>query len=111
MPTVRDAVDLFVCCHRQGDPSCTYLETLACGVPIVGYGNEAFEGLMRHCPAGESVPMNDWTAMASVIEKLARDPRRFAKMARIGLAFAREHTFEHEFKRRIEHMAQLLTSD
>ncbi|MBT9551379.1 MAG: glycosyltransferase [Hydrogenophaga sp.] len=111
MPTVRDAVDLFVCCHRQGDPSCTYLETLACGVPIVGYGNEAFEGLMRRCPAGESVPMNDWSSMAAVIEKLALDPRRFAEMARIGLAFAREHTFEHEFKRRIEHMAQLLASD
>lgn len=111
MPTVRDAVDLFVCCHRQGDPSCTYLETLACGVPIVGYGNEAFEGLMRRCPAGESVPMNDWSAMAEVIEKLARDPQRLAEMARLGLAFAREHTFEHEFKRRIEHMAQLLVSD
>lgn len=111
MPTVRDAVDLFVCCHRQGDPSCTYLETLACGVPIVGYGNEAFEGLMRRCPAGESVPMNNPSAMAAAIEKLASEPRRLAAMAQLGLAFAREHTFEHEFKRRIEHMAQLLLRD
>ena len=108
MPKVRDEVDLFVCCHRQGDPSCTYLETLACGVPIVGYGNEAFEGLMRRCPAGESVPMNDWSAMAAAIEPLAREPRRLAEMAELGLAFAREHTFEREFQRRMEHMAQLL---
>lgn len=111
MSTVRDSVDLFVCCHRQGDPSCTYLETLACGVPIVGYDNEAFEGLMRRCPAGESVPMDDWSAMAAAIERLAAEPRRVAEMAACGLAFAREHTFEHEFKRRIEHMAQLLSSD
>lgn len=108
MPTVRDAVDVFVCCHRQGDPSCTYLETMACGVPIVGYANEAFEGLMQRCPAGESVPMNDWSAMAAAIERLAREPRRLTDMAECGLAFAREHTFEREFQRRIEHMAQLL---
>lgn len=109
MPRVRDAVDLFVCCHRQGDPSCTYLETLACGVPIVGYGNEAFEGLMRLCPAGESVPMNNWSLMAAAIEQLANEPERLVGMAHIGLAFAREHTFEHEFKRRIDQMAQLLS--
>lgn len=111
MSTVRDSVDLFVCCHRQGDPSCTYLETLACGVPIVGYGNEAFEGLMRRCPAGESVPMDDWDAMAAAIERLATEPLRVAEMARRGLAFAREHTFEHEFRRRIEHMAQLVSCE
>jgi len=108
MPAVREGVDLFVCCHRQGDPSCTYLETLACGVPIVGYDNEAFAGLMQRCPAGESVAMNDWTALAGVIERLAGEPRRLAEMAQLGLVFAREHTFEREFKRRIEHMAQLL---
>src|SRR6185295_6181346 len=41
LPFVKTQADLFVCCHRQGDPSCTYHETLSCGVPIVGYGNEA----------------------------------------------------------------------
>ena len=111
MPKVRDAVDLFVCCHRQGDPSCTYLETLACGVPIVGYGNEAFEGLMHLCPAGESVAINDWPALAAVIAKLAREPRRLSEMAQLGLTFARGHTFENEFKRRIEQMAQLVSCD
>lgn len=44
VPFVARSVDLFVCCHRQGDPSCTYLETFACGVPIAGYANEAFAG-------------------------------------------------------------------
>lgn len=110
VPTMRDAVDLFVCCHRQGDPSCTYIETLACGVPVVGYGNEAFEGLLKRCPAGESVSMNDWFALAALIERLANEPKRLAEMAQTGLAFAREHTFELEFKRRIEHMANLVTN-
>lgn len=110
MPMVRDEVDLFVCCHRQGDPSCTYLETMACGVPIVGYANEAFEGLMQRCPAGVSVPMNDSAAMAAAIERLCRDPKQVGEMARAALAFARKHTFEQEFQLRIEHMANLLDS-
>lgn len=108
MPTVRDTVDVFVCCHRQGDPSCTYLETFACGVPIVGYANEAFEGLLRRCPAGECVAMNDVSALAATIQRLAREPERVSEMARIGLDFARNHTFENEFRHRIEHMKRLL---
>lgn len=108
MPTIQNEVDLFVCCHRQGDPSCTYLETMACGVPIVGYANEAFAGMMRTCAAGESVPMNDWAAMASAIDKLHRDPRRLGELATLALDFARKHTFEEEFQRRIAHMAELV---
>ncbi len=110
MPTVRDQVDLFVCCHRQGDPSCTYLETMACGVPIVGYANEAFEGLMKRCSAGVTVPMNDWAEMAAAIERLYREPKQVEEMARAALAFARQHTFEQEFRRRIAHMDNLLGS-
>ena len=108
MPRIRDTVDLFVCCHRQGDPSCTYLETWACGVPIVGYANEAFEGLVRHCPAGISVPMNDPKAMAAAVASLARDPRQLLALAQRGLEFARQHTFEREFASRIDHMASLI---
>lgn len=111
MPTIRDHVDLFVCCHRQGDPSCSYLETMACGVPIVGYANEAFAGLMRLCPAGESVPMDDWAAMATAIARLSREPRRLGELATQALSFAREHTFEREFERRIEHMHALVSSN
>jgi glycosyltransferase involved in cell wall biosynthesis len=108
MPTIRDNVDLFVCCHRQGDPSCTYLETMACGVPVVGYANEAFAGLMRMCPAGESVAIDDWAAMAAAIARLSRDPEHLGKLASQALSFAREHTFEQEFLRRIEHMQALV---
>ena len=52
VPALQQQTDLFVCCHPQGDPSCTYLETFACGIPIVGYLNEAFEGLLHHADAG-----------------------------------------------------------
>jgi len=108
MPRMRQEIDLFVCCHRQGDPSCTYLETLACGVPIVGYDNEAFAGLLRICRAGIAVPMDDWQSLARAIAQLSRSPKEMKDMACEGIAFARNHTFESEFLARINHAKRLL---
>lgn len=110
MPRIREDIDLFVCCHRQGDPSCTYLETLACGVPIAGYDNEAFAGLLRVCPAGKSVPMDDWESLAMEIARLARSPGELVELARVGIEFARKHTFESEFSARMNHARLLLDS-
>lgn len=104
MPQIREHTDLFVCCHRQGDPSCTYLETLACGVPIVGYDNEAFAGMLRICPAGVAVPMNDYQTLAREITRLVQSPKVLLQKAYAGLAFAGKHTFESEFSARIKHL-------
>lgn len=108
MPRMRQEIDLFVCCHRQGDPSCTYLETWACGVPIVGYDNEAFAGLLRICQAGHAVPMDDWQGLTGVIARLSRAPEELINLAREGMSFARKHTFESEFQARINHAKRLL---
>jgi colanic acid/amylovoran biosynthesis glycosyltransferase len=104
-PLMREEIDLFVCCHRQGDPSCTYLETFACGVPIVGYANEAFSGLLGHVSAGESVAIGDVQGLADAIGRLARPEAgsRLESMGQAALEFARRHTFEATFERRIEH--------
>ena len=107
MPRIRNEIDLFVCCHRQGDPSCTYLETLGCGVPIVGYANEAFAGLLRHCDGGRSVPMDDWKALAAEIARLAADGQTLLAQARAGLEFARRHTCELEFQARMNHLKSI----
>ena len=104
MPRIRSEIDLFVCCHRQGDPSCTYLETLGCGVPIVGYANEAFVGLLRLCDGGRSVPMDDWKALAVEISRLAGDPEKLLALALAGLAFSRQHAAESEFLARMKHV-------
>jgi colanic acid/amylovoran biosynthesis glycosyltransferase len=106
MPLVRREVDLFVCCHRQGDPSCTYLETFACGVPIVGYANEAFAGLLARANVGQSVPIDDVAGLATLIERAARPESlpAYERQCRAALALATEHTFEATFERRIEHL-------
>jgi glycosyltransferase involved in cell wall biosynthesis len=109
LPFVKREVDVFVCCHRQGDPSCTYIETMSCGVPVVGYANEALAGLLQRVPAGISVPMNDAVALADVIARLATQRDTLSEMSRQALEFAAENTFEETVRKRIAHLQELAT--
>lgn len=105
VPFIRDHVDVFVCCHRQGDPSCTYLETMSCGVPIVGYDNEALAGVVRQSGAGWSTPLDKPGLLAERISQLTA--AEIEDHSRRSLSFARAHTFEGEFQRRMEHLRSL----
>ncbi len=106
LPALQQQVDLFLCCHRQGDPACTYLETLSCGVPIVGYDNEALAGLLHQVPAGWCTPMGDVARLAAKIAELAQAPALLQTAALQGLAFATNWTEQKLFQHRTEHMWQ-----
>jgi glycosyltransferase involved in cell wall biosynthesis len=107
LPLIKDHTDIFVCCHRQGDPSCTYLETMACGVPIVGYNNEAWAMLCSHSKTGISVKLGDTQKMAEQIAKLGLSEFRIEEESRNSLEFAARHTFEQTYRRRIEHFKDI----
>lgn len=107
IPMMKQNVDLFICTHRQGDPSCTYLETMSCGVPIVGYGNAAFTGLCEHAGAGWVTPMNKPEKLAKQIATLHMNRREIMDHATQSLAFARNHSFEDTFTRRVDQLIQL----
>ena len=104
VPEVTRNVDLFVCCHRQGDPSCTYLETMSCGVPIVGYDNEAFLGLVKYSQVGWVVTAHAPEAMAMKIAELDRSRKLLATSAYRACEFAKQHDFQATMRRRVEHM-------
>jgi colanic acid/amylovoran biosynthesis glycosyltransferase len=104
VPHLKQRIDLFVCCHRQSDPSCTYIETLGCGVPIVGYDNAAFRGVLDLGDVGVRVSTNKPKALADAIITLDRDRARLAAMAKSAIAVASQHSFEATFARRIEHL-------
>jgi glycosyltransferase involved in cell wall biosynthesis len=108
LPFLRDEVDVFVAPHLQGDPSCTYLETLACGVPIVGYGNEAFSGILNRASVGWSAPLGKPVELAKLIGSLDRSRDLIVEKSEEALRFAREHSFEKTFDRRIEHLEELV---
>ena len=108
VPFVKSSLDLFVCCHKQSDPSCTYLETYACGVPIVGYKNHAHQGILNYKDVGWSVEMNDIDALADLITQLDLQRETIKIKARNAIIFAREHTFESTFQHRISHCIEIL---
>lgn len=110
LPWIRRNADLFVCCHRQGDPSCTYLETMSCGTPIAGYANEAFSGLVETAGSGWTSPLNDPRTLAARIAHLARNRSELAGAARRARAFARAHSFERTMDRRVEHLLSCASS-
>ncbi|MBD1913653.1 MULTISPECIES: glycosyltransferase [unclassified Leptolyngbya] len=108
-PFVKSKMDLFICCHRQGDPSCTYIETMSAGVPIVGYGNEAFEKLSNNSHAGWVVPLNRPDLLARQVANLNKNREEITTKAMTAQKFAQEHTFLETFRRRVEHAEAVYT--
>jgi glycosyltransferase involved in cell wall biosynthesis len=77
---------------------------MSCGVPIAGYANEAFAGLVRHSGCGWAVPMNHAEALADRIAEIRSTPESLLSMSLASLAFARTHTFDQTFSRRVSHL-------
>ena len=93
--------DVFVCCHLQNDPSCTYLESLGAGLPIVGYDNRMWRGLLNTSGAGYASPMGNPARVADDIARLIA-ARELDEMSARALEFAKNHTFEIEFQKRVD---------
>ena len=107
VPFAKNNIDLFVCCHRQGDPSCTYLETMSCGIPIVGYANEAFIGVVQHSQSGWGVTMDRADLLAQKISELNKNRKAVVDESFKSLNFAKLHTFEETFQGRIAHVEKI----
>lgn len=106
LPQLRQHADLFLCCHPQGDPSSTYPEVMSCGVPIIGYDNEAFAGIVRESRCGWTSPIGNPHALARRLAQLADHRDVLAAAARQAVEFAREHAFERTFARRSAHLIE-----
>lgn len=111
LPEISRNTDLFVCLHRQSDPSCTYLETLSCGVPIVGYANRAFRGILTVADAGWSAPTGDIRGIRDIITRLDKQRNEIARKAHNSILLAREHDFESTFAKRTGHLLSMVSSE
>jgi colanic acid/amylovoran biosynthesis glycosyltransferase len=107
VPFISKNIDIFICPHLQGDPSCTYIETFACGVPILGFANEALSGILKIHPCGWSAPIGNIEKIVSQLELLYRDPQEIERAAKSALEFATENTFAITFSKRISQMIKL----
>lgn len=107
IPMLKREADIFLCCHPQGDPSSTYPEVMSCGVPIVGYDNEAFAGIVQHSNSGWLSPMHDAVGLARIIARLSENRGEIVRAARFARDFAAEHSFEKTFALRAHHVIAL----
>lgn len=107
LPELKRRIDLVVMLHRQSDPSCTYLETLSCGIPIVGYRNRALSGLLNVVDAGWGADIDDIGGIADVLGRVRGDAGELRRKSLSGLEFARKHSFDVVFRNRIEHLRKV----
>lgn len=108
VPRVQREIDVFLCCHTQGDPSGAYMEAFANGHPIAGYANEALRGLLELMPFGVEAPVRDPQALAEAIAALDRDRSKLAEWSERAVEHAAQHTFDKTFRRRMQHYEQVL---
>ena len=104
LPALKDDTDIFICLHKQGDPSCTYLETLSCGLPIVGYDNEAFKGILDTNDIGWSAPINKVIKIADILVHLHRNRHLMPSKAYKCVETAKNNDFQKTFERRVNHL-------
>lgn len=108
---IKDECDVFVCCHRQGDPSATFMETLSAGIPLVGYDREGLRGLIAHSNAGWLSPPQDVGALASRIAQLDRDRDSLIAASDAAAAFTITRTFEEMFRTRVAHLHAIASGE
>lgn len=104
VPISRTQADLFLSCHRQPDPSCTYLEAMGCGLAVAGYGNRMWARLSAESGCGLVAPLGKAPLLAQAIAGWARDRDALCTAANTGLAFAQAHDFHREFAGRMAHL-------
>jgi glycosyltransferase involved in cell wall biosynthesis len=100
--------DVFVCCHIQSDPSCTYLESMGAGLPIVGYANRMWRSMAKDSGAGVVSDANTPASLAHALVNLLKAPGAVEDCSRRARAFAAAHAFEVEFARRTDAINEAL---
>lgn len=103
--------DVFVCCHVQADPSCTYLESFGSGLPIVGYANTMWRRLSEESQVGFCAPLHRPDRVVEDVKCLVADVGLRNAMSRRARAFALTHAFEPEFKLRTDDINRTLAQE
>ncbi|QUM72731.1 glycosyltransferase [Sphingopyxis granuli] len=111
VPYARTQGDAYLSCHRQSDPSCTYLESMGCGLAVIGYGNSMWSSLWRDSGAGWAVPLADLNALCKSVVQASENRFDLNRRCVAAREFAGAHTFEREFGRRIEHLRAIANRD
>jgi glycosyltransferase involved in cell wall biosynthesis len=75
-----NAADLFVIPSLQDNSPNTVLESMACGIPVVGFETGGVPDMVRHGVTGLLAPCNDVAALRAAIEDLIQKPSKREEM-------------------------------
>ena len=96
--------------HVQGDPSCTYFESLGSGAPILGFDNETLTPLVEEHDIGWSVKKRDVDALLTELRRIIGDPEMLADTRERGLNLVADNSFEVTTQRRMDHIQKAVFS-
>jgi glycosyltransferase involved in cell wall biosynthesis len=102
-----NVADLFVIPSLQDNSPNTVLESMACGIPIVGFETGGVPDMVREGVTGLLAPCNDVAALRAAIEDLIRKP---SKREEMGLNCRREALREHSLVVQARRYAELYQS-
>jgi colanic acid/amylovoran biosynthesis glycosyltransferase len=108
VPLSRRNADIFISCHRQSDPSCTYMEAMGCGLAIVGYDNRMWRAMAHASKGGWAEPLGRPDALAGRVAQLDKARDQIAACCRAARDFAAGHDFERVMAQRMAHLRALL---
>lgn len=108
MRVVANESDLFVCCHKQGDPARTFNEMLGVGIPLIGYNYCGLRGALARVNAGWLTPRNDVRALVARIAELERDREAIIAASYAAAEFARDKSFDAMMQARVAHLRAIL---
>jgi len=108
VPYLRSNCDIFVCCHRQSDPSCTYIENMGCGLSVIGYGNDMWADLQKESQAGWVSSAGQIKEMAAAIAGIEPCRDEIYRKCEQGAEFSRQNSFEALSRARMEHLEKLV---
>jgi glycosyltransferase involved in cell wall biosynthesis len=107
VPYIREQSDVYLSCHRQSDPSCTYLENMGCGVAVVGYDNKMWSALCKDSGAGWLAPTGNTRKLADLINVASSNRSELVNRCIAARDFSIAHSFESEFRLRLVQLESL----
>lgn len=111
VPYLRRETDLFISPRRLSGPLSSYVEALGCGLPILGYANRMWAGMLRESGAGWAVRKGHPAALARALLRLDDDREAIIAASSRAVDFARANSFEHVFARRMNDLRAIAGLD
>jgi colanic acid/amylovoran biosynthesis glycosyltransferase len=107
LPFLHDRADVYVCPHRQGDPSTTYVEMMCSGVPIVSYPNTAVRLMREHHGIVQLASAMTPDALADALRRVHLDRETLITASREGYEFGSNHTVEVCYQGQVDHLLEV----